>query len=456
MVSAILPRRLGAGAAAVPSVLRNRTFRRYWLSQVVSMTGTWMQQVAQSLVVLSLTTSAMAVGAVGIAGSVPLLLLTLHGGIVADRYDRRRILIATQATLSVLAIVFATLVAGGNIAYWHIILLSSLLGTTTAFELPASQALVPELVDYDELPQAIALNSAAFNAARLVGPALAGIAIAAVGLAGAFAANAASFLAVIAVLLSMRGRRTPPRDVPASARQAMSQGLDYVRQQPQLTGLIGLAAATSLLVFPHVTVLLPLYVTAVLGAGSGWVGGMLSCIGFGSLLGALTMLKSGRSPRGAQRRIRIATAGLALGLGGLAAARSPYVAAPVAVLLAFCMSLGMAQIATRVQQLAPDELRGRIMSVYALAVTGTTPIAVLLIAGLAEVIGQPWTLLICGIAYAVATGALFALFLRHRRAPAPGATAIAARLAMSATPSSIKAGRTLDSETAAPFGASDR
>ena len=425
-----LSRRLGAGAIAVPPVLRNRAFRHYWLGQVVSMTGTWMQQVAQSLVVLSLTTSALAIGAVGIAGSVPLLLLTLHGGIVADRYDRRRILLAAQATLAVLAATFAVLIAGGGVAYWHIVVLAVLLGTTTAFELPAGQAFVPELVGSEELPQAIALNSAAFNAARLVGPALAGVAIATVGLAAAFAANAVSFLAVIAVLLGMRGHRVRPRDVPPSALRAMGQGIGYVRSQPQLAGLIGLAGATSLLVFPHVTVLLPLYVTGVLGAGSGWVGGMLSCIGFGSLLGALTMLKAGRSSRGARRRIGGAAAGMALGLVGLAVARDPLAAAPVAVLLAFCMSLGMAQVATTIQQLAPDELRGRIMSVYALAVTGTTPLAVLVVSGSAEAVGQPWTLLACGVAYAAGTAVLAVAFLRAE----PGRTPSGAGRAASSAP----------------------
>ncbi len=379
-----------------------------------------MQQVAQSLVVLSLTRSALAVGAVGIAGSLPLLLLTLHGGIVADRYDRRRILIVTQTALGALAVVFALLISGEVIAYWHVLLLALLLGTAAAFEIPASQAFVPELVDEEELPQAVALNAAAFNAARLVGPALAGLAIALAGTAAAFTANAVSFLAVIGVLVSMRGHPTVSREVPASARQAMQEGLVYVRQRRYLAGLIGFAGITSLLVFPHITVLLPLYVTDVLGAGPGWVGGMLSCIGFGSLLGALAMLKAGRSPRGGRRRIVLSAAGMALGLLGLALARTPLIAAPVAIGLAFCLSLGMAQIATRVQQLAPDEMRGRIMSIYALAVTGTTPLAVLIVSALAEGVGQSTALLTCAIVYAIGSAVIIGGFLRtEAAAPVP-------------------------------------
>jgi hypothetical protein len=200
--------------------------------------------------------------------------------------------------------------------------------------------------------------------------------------------------------------------VPPAAGQALRQGLGYVRRRPHLTGLIGFAGVTSLLVFPHITVLLPLYVTEVLGAGPGWVGGMLSCIGFGSLLGALAMLKAGRSARGARRRIELSAVGLALGLLGLGMARNPLVAAPVAVGLAFCLSLGMAQVATRVQQLAPDDLRGRIVSLYALAVTGTAPVAVLAVSVLAEVVGQAATLLVCGVGYAAGIAALDVAFLR--------------------------------------------
>jgi MFS family permease len=412
VVSLPLPRRLYPLATRCPAVLRGSRFRRYWLSQVVSMSGTWMQQVALSLVVLSLTHSALAVGAVGIAGSLPLLLFTLHGGIVADRYDRRRILLVTQSALGGCALIFALLISRDLIAYWQILTLALLLGITSAFEIPASQAFVPELVDPDDLPQAIALNSAAFNAARLVGPALAGLTIAVAGTAAAFTANAVSFLAVIAVLISMRGHQCVTRDVPPSVRQALHDGLGYVRQRPYLAGLIGFAGLTSLLVFPHITVLLPLYVTEVLGAGPGWVGGLLSCIGGGSLLGALAMLKAGRSPRGIRRRLILAAAGMVLGLLGLAVARTPLVAAPTAVGLAFCLSVGMAQIATRVQQLAPDELRGRILSIYALAFTGMTPIAVLLVSVLTERVGQAQALLICAIVYGIGITVIIAGLVR--------------------------------------------
>ena len=414
MVSPILPRRIGVNARSVPPVLHNQTFRRYWLSQIVSMTGTWMQQVAQSLVVLTLTTSALAVGAVGVVGSLPMLVLMLHAGVVADCYNRRIILLATQAALGIFAVTFAALVYMDIVAYWQIIVLALLLGITASFELPASQSFIPELVGPDDLPQAIALNSAAFNGARLIGPALAGVVIAVAGLAAAFVANALSFLAVIGVLLTMRGYGDCRRSTPVRGAEALREGLAYVRCRPHLLGLIGFAGATSLLVFPHITVLLPLYVTEVLGAGPGWVGGLLSCIGLGSLTGALAMLKAGRSPRGVTRRLALSACGVTLGLLGLSLARNPLLAVPAAAVLAFSVSLGMAQVSTRVQQLAPDELRGRITSIHALSFAGVTPFAVLLVSAQAEVVGLPTTLLVCAVGYALCGVVLFLRFLRVR------------------------------------------
>ena len=400
--------------AGLPPVLRtNRTFRRYWLSQIVSLTGTWMQQVAQGWVVLTLTSSALAIGAVSIVGSLPMLLLTLTGGVVADRYDKRQILIGTQTVLGLLAGVFALLVATDAITYWQIVLLAILLGITAAFEMPASQAFIPELVDRDEMQEAIALNSAAFNGSRLIGPAMAGLLIAVVGVAAAFAANALSFLAVIGVLLSMRGRAVARHGVPGNVGSAMREGLVYVRARPVLIGLIGITGLTSLLVFPNLAVLMPLYVTEVLGVGPAWLGIMMSCSGGGSLVGSLALLRGQRTVADAKRRIRMSAIGVTIGLLGLAAARSPILAMPAVIVLSFSLSLGMAQIATRVQELAPDAMRGRVMSIHGLAFTGVMPFAVLLVSATAEGIGQPATLLSAAVAYALLAVILYALFVRR-------------------------------------------
>lgn len=404
----------------LPRVLtHNRDYRRYWASQVVSLTGTWMQQVASSLVVLTLTSSAVAIGAISVLASLPMLLLTLSGGVLADRHDKRLILLATQSLLAGFAVIYAGLLAFDVLAYWQIAVLAILSGTTAAYELPASQAFTPELVDREDLPQAIALNGAAFNGARLMGPAVAGVAIAATSLTTAFIGNALSFLAVIGVLLSMRGRSVARHAVPAKAGTALREGLTYVRGQPALVGLTGLVGLTSLLVFPHLFVLLPLYVTDVLGARELWVGVIMSCAGGGSLVGSIAILRGDRGDAAALRRVRLAGIGVATGLLVLGLVRTPWLAAPGAAVLSFSVSLGMSQAATTVQQRAPDALRGRVMSIHSLAFTGVMPFAVLLVSGATELLGQPMALLGCAVAYALGAVAFYRRLIRPGLARQP-------------------------------------
>src|SRR5690606_3681725 len=192
----------------LPHALQNPVYRRYWLSQLVSLSGTWMQNVGSSLVVLSLTTSAIAIGALNVAGALPLLIFGLAGGVMADRRDRRTILVITQGLIALYALVYAALIWTDVLEYWHIVVLAVLGGTTAAYQLPASQALVPELVDRDDLPEAIALNSAVFNATRIVGPAFAATAIAAFGLASAFLINAVGLQVSMGILFSLQDRKS--------------------------------------------------------------------------------------------------------------------------------------------------------------------------------------------------------------------------------------------------------
>ncbi len=393
----------------LPHALQNQTYRRYWLSQLVSLTGTWMQSVGSTLVVLTLTTSAFLVGFVTVVASLPMLLLMLFGGVIADRYDRRVILIATQSLLAVFALAYAALVALDVIAYWQILVLATLLGITASFELPASQAFVPELVSREDLPQAIALNSAAFNASRLVGPAVAGASISALGLASAFIFNAVSFLFVIAVLVSLRGLVIHRRSTVPGRAGGLREGLRHVRDRDDLLGLVLLTALLSFLVFPCASVLLPLYVSDSLGGGPGWVGAVLSVTGAGSLVGSLTLLRGSRQERAADRRLRIALVGLTFGLVWLSLAQTPLVAVPGVAVLGFAFAMGSSQIMTRVQQLAPEELRGRVMSIHGLAFTGTMPFATLLVTGAAELLGEP--IVYAGAAILTAAGA----FLIYRR-----------------------------------------
>ncbi len=382
---------------SLPRALRNPLYRKYWWSQFISLAGTWMQNVGSSLVVLSLTTSAIAIGAINVAAALPLLIFGLAGGVMADRRDRRLILICTQALMAVYALIYATLILVGVLEYWHIIVLAVLGGTTAAYELPASQAFVPELVDREDLPEAIALNSAVFNATRIVGPAIAATAIAVFGLASAFLINAFSFLIVIWVLASFRGlvvRR--PKPSPQAGSSALRDGIDYVRSREDLVGLVLLTSLLSFLVFPNAIVLMPLYVMEVLGADAKWVGIMLSVIGGGSLIGSFTLLRGSKLERAAGKRMRVALVGLVAGLLWLAIARNAYLAIPGVAILGFSFALANSQIQTRVQQISPDDLRGRVLSIVSLAFNGVMPFATIIVAGAAELAGQPLVLAVSG------------------------------------------------------------
>lgn len=380
----------------VPHALQNPLYRRYWWSQFVSLAGTWMQNVGSSLVVLSLTTSAIAIGGINVAAALPLLIFGLAGGVIADRYDRRKILIVTQILMSLYALGYAALIWTGTLQYWHIIVLAVLGGITAAYELPASQAFVPELVDREDLPEAIALNSAVFNATRIVGPAIAATAIAALGLASAFLVNSLSFLVVIWVLFSFRGlvvhRPKPPKQAGSSALRV---GIGYVRSREDLLGMVLLTAVISFLVFPNAIVLMPLYIKEVLGASDSWVGIMLSVIGVGSLTGAMTLLRGSKLEDAAGRRMRAGLIGLVVGLAWLAIAWNVWVAIPGVALLGYSFSMSNSQIQTRVQQLAPDDLRGRVLSIVSLAFNGVMPFSTIIVSGAAEVLGQPVVLGIC-------------------------------------------------------------
>jgi len=373
----------------MPDALTHVPFRRYWFSQMVSLAGTWMQSVGIQLVVLSLTSSAFLIGSINVVSALPLLLFSLSGGVIADRMNRRQILIVTQSLLGVLSLFYAWLIWSGQIEYWHILVLAAFAGTVAAFELPASQAFVSELVPMKDLPQAIALNSASFNTTRIVGPALAATAIGALGLASAFIVNAFTLLAPIGTLIGLK-KILPKREIPkiqSSGLQSLKEGLRYVRSDEGLLGLILLQGTISFFVSPNLLVLLPLYVTDVLGGGDSWVGIALSAMGAGSLTGALVLLRGSRLESAAARRLVIALGGLCLGMGWIALSQSPLMAVPGIIVSGFAFSMGNSQIMTRLQQTAREEMRGRVMSLNSLAFNGVMPFSTLGISGLAQVMG---------------------------------------------------------------------
>jgi MFS family permease len=367
-------------------VLHNRNFRLYWLGQLVSLTGTWMQAVAQGWVVLLLTGSVAALGVVNFAVALPTLVLSLTGGVAADRWDRRRIMIATQAALMAIAFALWALLALDALTLWLLLAFAVLTGIASAYDMPAQQALVPDLVAPAQIPQAIALNQVIFNGSRLVGPAVAGIAIAKLGVASAYFFNGLSFVAVIASLLLIR---VPAGKVTGGARgpmwQALREGLAYVARAPLLRALIGVAALSVLLIFPPLAVFSPGYVREVLHAGPGTVGALMAASGGASMVGAVAMLWIPAARRGQVMAAGVVAMALALVL--LAVLHTVWAAMVATGLISLGFSLYMGLNATIIQQTVPGALRGRVMSVSGLSFSGMVPAGSLLGSVLVERLG---------------------------------------------------------------------
>lgn len=388
---AFFPSALPFRDLALPRALQSTAFRRYWSSQIVALCGGWMQNTAASLVVLSLTSSAVLIGALNVVAAVPLLLFSLFGGVVADRLNRRKIIITTQSIMGCVSLIYAYLILSDRLEYWHVLALSAVAGTVMSFELPAGQSFVTELVEREDMPQALALNAASFNATRTIGPAFAGIVIGALGTGAAFIINAFTLLAPISVLVSLRTLLKPPvrRRSQQSGLAALKAGMHHIRTHDDLLGLVLLSGTFSFLVFPNLLVLMPLYVTTELGGGDGWVAVMISVLGIGSLVGSIGILRGSRLEAAAGKRLRTAMVGLAVGLLWLALSPNPWVAIPGIIIAGHSFTTGNTQIMTRLQQLAPDEMRGRVMSVNSLAFNGVMPFATLTVAGVSQVVGQP-------------------------------------------------------------------
>ncbi|MBA2468741.1 MAG: MFS transporter [Chloroflexia bacterium] len=409
---AFFPSSLPFRDIALPRALQTRPFRRYWSSQIIALCGAWMQNTAASLVVLSLTSSAVLIGALNVVAALPLLFFSLFGGVLADRLDRRKIIITTQSIVGCLSLTYAFLILSDRLEYWHVLALSAVAGTVMSFELPAGQSFVTELVDREDLPQALALNSASFNATRTIGPAMAGIVIGALGTGAAFIINAITLLAPISVLVSLRTLIKPHvrRRSQQSGLSALKAGMHHIRTHDDLLGLVLLSAAFSFLVFPNLLVLMPLYVTTELGGGDGWVAVMLSVLGIGSLIGSIGILRGSRLEAAAGKRLRRAMAGLVIGLLWLALSPNPWVAIPGIVIAGYSFTTGNTQIMTRLQQLAPDEMRGRVMSANSLAFNGVMPFATLTVAGVSQLIGQP---IVMGVSAVLLVGFSILLWRRY-------------------------------------------
>lgn len=402
---------------ALPA-LQFRDFRLFWFGQLISLTGTWIQSVAQQWLVLQLTGSAFKLGLVTTVQFTPLLVLSLVGGAVADRFPKRDLLITTQVISGLLALGLGILVRTGQAQYWHVLAFAGALGIVNAFYTPSRQAFVPELVDKDTLLNAVALNSTIFNAARVVGPAIGGILVASVGLSLNFFLNAASYVAVIGMLLLIK--RRPPRPVVEGQRlwQNVQEGLGYVVTTPVVYTILALVGVASLFAL-NFTTLMPLVARYVLHVGSDGFGFLMASMGVGSLTGAISLAFLKRADLS---RPLILTGCIVFTAAEiiLALSRAFPLSVVILVLIGFSSTLFTTTANTRILSLTPSELQGRVMSVYSLMFLGMTPFGSVLSGLVAERWGTPLALILGGaITLVFAVGVLS--FRPERRRPGSGA-----------------------------------
>lgn len=389
---------------------QERDFRIFWVGQLVSVTGTWMQTVAQGWLILLLTGSPFMLGVAAAARSIPVLLLVVPAGIAADRFDRRRIILATSAVAMVASAILGILTILDRIDVPTVLVIAVVLGITNAFELPARQSYVSELIGQRRLANAIALNSLLFNAARVVGPALAGILVALVGPGWAFTVNAASYVPVM-IGLVMISRVHVPR-VGIHARSAVSEALRYLRSEPRVAALLGLLAAQTIFASGHL--ILGPSLAQDLGQGAEGLGVLLSATGAGAVVGGLRLAAT--ADRAERWRVLL-LAGVALGAGlvGVGLARSYAVTLIGFVVAGWGMVTFNASSNTLIQTIVPDRLRGRMMSLYTLVLLGLMPAGGLLMGALATRFGSAAALGIGGLAYGLIVVAAFALSSPLRR-----------------------------------------
>ena len=391
--------------------LRHRNFRLFSIGQFISLAGTWMQVVALGWLVLDLTNSPFYVGLVSTLTSLPILLFTLWGGVLADRVHRRRALILLQSFMLADALALALLTLTGHITVQWVMVLALVHGTSAAFEVPIRQAFIVEMVGKEDLMNAIALNSSNFNITRIFGPMLAGLVVGSVGVAPCFVLNAVSFVAVIVCLLRMQESDARPAPSGASALTTLREGYRYVLDQPLPRALLLLTALYAIFGFAFVS-MLPVFARDVLRTGAAGYGGLMTAVGVGASVGALAMAALGH--RVARLRI-IRGAGMlfALTLALTALVQVWWLAAGVLAVAGCAMILNNVSTNTQLQMAAPDHLRGRVMGFYSLMVLGMAPLGSFQAGWVSEHFGVPMSLALGAVVTAAGT-----LWLARPRAAA--------------------------------------
>jgi len=416
----------------LPATLRAigyRNFRLFFGGQLISVIGTWMQNIAQAWLVYSLTGSSVMLGAVSFAGQIPIFFLAPLGGIVADRYSRRRIVIGTQTASMLLAFALAALTLTKTVHVWHVFVLGASLGVVNAFDIPARQSFQVEMVGKEDLMNAIALNSSLFNASRVIGPAIAGILVAVIGEGWCFFVNAVSYIAVIAGLLLMNIEDRARGATGESPLADIVEGFRFVTHNLPVRAILMLLGVVSLTGMPY-AVLMPIFADRILHGGPRALGWLMGCAGVGALAGALR-LASRTELKGLNRWLPVASFAFGATLIAFAWSRVFWLSACILVLVGFSMMIEMASSNTLLQSMAPDELRGRVMAVYSMVFMGMAPFGALLAGVVAARVGAPWTVTGSGL---ICMTAALVYWTQLSRIRGPARQLIAAQRAANAEP----------------------
>jgi MFS family permease len=389
--------------------VRHRNFRLFLTGQIISLVGTWMQNVAQSWLVYRLTHSELLLGTAWFCSQIAVFALGPLGGLAADRFSRHKLVVITQTASMLQALALAALTISGRVQVWHVLALAGLLGVINAFDIPGRQALVVHMTSRDDLINAISLNSAVFNAARVVGPAVAGLVVAAVGEGVCFLLNGVSFLAVIGCLLAMR---IPPFEIQPAEKpwRRLVDGFLYAWRDLAVRRVLGLMAAATLANVP-IVVLMPVFAEAILHRGSRGLGFLTGAMGIGAMIGTLALAR--RTRLSGLPRV-MALSGLAVGITYLAFALSPSFNVSLAImpLMGYSVMRQMASANTTIQTLIHDHYRGRVMALYSMIVVGLGPFGALAVGALAGRFGAPAVVLVGGL-LAIAASVAFGWSLRR-------------------------------------------
>src|SRR5579884_3432767 len=388
-----------SAAAGMLRSLRHRNFRLFFTGQLISLVGTWMQTVAESWLVYRLTGSAAMLGVIGFSSQIPVFLFAPIGGAVADRYNRQYVVIGTQTAAMLLAGVLASLTLTGVVQVWHVAVLAASLGVVNAFDIPARQSFIVEMVGREDLPNAIALNSSMFNGARIVGPAVAGVLVAAIGEGWCFAANAISYIAVITGLFMMNVPRTAQKPV-GSAVQRIREGFAWVGRNAPIRDILLLLGCVSLLGMPF-SVLMPIFADRILHGGASGLGILMGGSGVGACAGALT-LAARRGVKGLGSWVMVSCGAFGVSLALFSLSRVFWLSVLLLVPVGYSMMVQMASSNTLIQTYSPDYMRGRVMAVYSMMFMGMAPLGSLLAGWLAHRLGAAEVVFGSGVACVIA------------------------------------------------------